>query len=56
MLFFFNFSRYFYPLLDIQIASSKLRSQYAEEIISSLVNEPLVGDRSQVHYQYDENL
>uniref|UniRef100_A0A7M5V4V2 NACHT domain-containing protein n=1 Tax=Clytia hemisphaerica TaxID=252671 RepID=A0A7M5V4V2_9CNID len=41
---------------DILIASSKLRSQCAEDIISSLVNEPLIGDRSQVHYQYNENL
>ncbi|XP_066920142.1 uncharacterized protein [Clytia hemisphaerica] len=41
---------------DIQSASLKLRCQYAKEVITSLVHEPLMGDKNQVNYQYDENL
>ncbi|XP_066919964.1 uncharacterized protein [Clytia hemisphaerica] len=40
----------------IQLASSKLRCQYAKEKITSLAHEPLMGDQNEVHYQYDEDL
>ena len=43
-------------IIDIELASSKLRCRFAEDVISSLVNEPLVSDQNEVNYHYDENL